>query len=188
VKQNGRLSSIDSPVSSKFPRPNQAVPQLHPVPRLLCAWSIQDCHNRYRGNPGSRVSCKTDTGTDWQAQPCPGAALAAAGPAPEKVIHTSTRRQQKQSPSITRIMSDSEAADRPSDSTISRTLRDVVIATHKSGKDEDLTVKRVRAKAEEQLGLSPGFLKTNQEWKQKSQVTILEAVVRCHHLFIAHCA
>jgi hypothetical protein len=74
-------------------------------------------------------------------------------------------------------MSDSEAADRPSDATISRTLRDVVIATHKSGKDEDLTVKRVRAKVEEQLGLGAGFLKTNQEWKQKSQVTILEAVV-----------
>ena len=74
-------------------------------------------------------------------------------------------------------MSDTETADRPSDAIIARTLRDVVIATHKSGKDEDLTVKRVRAKAEEQLGLSAGYLKTNQEWKQKSQDTILEAVV-----------
>jgi hypothetical protein len=107
-----------------------------------------------------------------------GVALAAAGPAPEKVIHTSTRRSQKQSPLIiTRIMSDSETADRPSDSIIARTLREVVIATHKSGKDEDLTVKRVRAKAEEQLGLSAGYLKTNQNWKQKSQDAILEAVV-----------
>jgi len=74
-------------------------------------------------------------------------------------------------------MSDSETADLPSDATIARTLRDVVIATHKSGKDEDLTVKRVRAKAEEQLGLSAGYLKTNQRWKQKSQDNILEAVV-----------
>ena len=74
-------------------------------------------------------------------------------------------------------MSDSETEDRPSDAIIALTLRDVVIATHKSGKDEDLTVKRVRAKAEEQLGLSAGYLKTNQEWKQKSQDTILEAVV-----------
>lgn len=75
-------------------------------------------------------------------------------------------------------MSDAETANRPSNAAISRTLRQVVIATHKSGKDEDLTVKRVRAKAEEQLGLSPGFLKTSPEWKQKSQDTILEAVVR----------
>ncbi|KAF2789340.1 hypothetical protein K505DRAFT_284577 [Melanomma pulvis-pyrius CBS 109.77] len=70
-------------------------------------------------------------------------------------------------------MSDS---DRPSDATISRTLRDVVVAIHKTGKVEDLTVKRVRAKAESELGLSAGFLKTSQEWKQKSHDAILEAV------------
>ncbi|PVI07490.1 hypothetical protein DM02DRAFT_723637 [Periconia macrospinosa] len=72
-------------------------------------------------------------------------------------------------------MSDSETADAPSESTISRTLRDVVIAIHKSGKVEDLTTKRVRARVETELGLSGGFLKRS-EWNEKSRAIILEAV------------
>lgn len=65
----------------------------------------------------------------------------------------------------------------PSETTISQKLRDVVIAIHKTGKDEDLTVKRIRARAEKELSLPEGFLKKDAVWKQKSQTTINEAVV-----------
>ncbi|KAJ4303419.1 hypothetical protein N0V90_002313 [Kalmusia sp. IMI 367209] len=71
-------------------------------------------------------------------------------------------------------MSDSET-DVPSAATISRAIRDTVISIHKSGKDEDLTVKRVRARAEQTLGLTNGFLK-NDDWKDKSKDLILKAV------------
>ncbi|KAF2711497.1 hypothetical protein K504DRAFT_465246 [Pleomassaria siparia CBS 279.74] len=75
-------------------------------------------------------------------------------------------------------MSDSEPGtpDRPSNAVISRALRDVVVAIHKTKKGEDLTVKRIRTKAEEKLGLTAGFFKTNVEWKQKSHDLILAAV------------
>ncbi|CAN9250703.1 unnamed protein product [Alternaria alternata] len=72
-------------------------------------------------------------------------------------------------------MSDSEA-DRPSEATITNRLRDIVIAIHKSGKSDDLTVKRVRARAEKELGLNDGFFKTDSAWKEKSQKTIVDAV------------
>lgn len=72
-------------------------------------------------------------------------------------------------------MSDSEAGI-PSVATISRGLRDAVIAIHKSGKEDDLTVKRVRARAEQNLYLPDGFFKS-EEWKQKSNDLIREAVV-----------
>lgn len=72
-------------------------------------------------------------------------------------------------------MSDS-GPDLPSDAAISNTLRDVVLAIHKSGKHEDLTVKRVRTRAEQELGLADGFFKTHETWKQKSNDVIVEAV------------
>jgi hypothetical protein len=72
-------------------------------------------------------------------------------------------------------MSDSERG-LPSEATISQKLRDVVISIHKTGKEEDLTVKRIRARAEKELSLPEGFLK-NAAWKQKSQETIGDAVV-----------
>jgi hypothetical protein len=73
-------------------------------------------------------------------------------------------------------MSDSEGG-LPSEATISQKLRDVVIAIHKTGKDEDLTVKRIRARAEKELSLPEGFLKKDAVWKQKSQTAINAAVV-----------
>lgn len=75
-------------------------------------------------------------------------------------------------------MSDSDTGNLPSEATISRALRDTVIAIHKSGNTDDLTVKRVRTRAEEQLGLPAGFLKTDTSWKRKSHNLIHEAVVR----------
>lgn len=74
------------------------------------------------------------------------------------------------------IMSDSDA-NVPSDAAITNKLRDVVISIHKSGKTEDLTVKRVRARAEKELGLSEGFFKTSSEWKGKSEQQIRGNVV-----------
>jgi hypothetical protein len=68
--------------------------------------------------------------------------------------------------------------DLPSEAAISQKLRDIVIALHKTGNADDLTVKRVRTRAETELSLPAGFLKTNPEWKQKSQSAIVEAVVR----------
>jgi hypothetical protein len=68
--------------------------------------------------------------------------------------------------------------DLPSEAAISQKLRDIVIALHKTGNADDLTVKRVRTRAETELSLPAGFLKTNAEWKQKSQSAIVEAVVR----------
>lgn len=67
-------------------------------------------------------------------------------------------------------------ADIPSEAVISRKLRDVVIAIDKTGKTDDLTLKRVRARAEKELGLANGFLKDS-VWKQKSQDIIIHAVV-----------
>jgi hypothetical protein len=72
-------------------------------------------------------------------------------------------------------MSDSEA-DVPSEAAISRALRDVVVSIHKSGKEDDLTVKRVRTRAEDKLRLPNGFFQ-HEDWKQKSKELILEAVV-----------
>jgi hypothetical protein len=73
-------------------------------------------------------------------------------------------------------MSDIEG-DVPSEAIISQKLRDVVLAIHKSGKDEDLTVKRVRARAEKELSLPDGFLKTDSKWSKQSKSVIGDAVV-----------
>lgn len=70
-------------------------------------------------------------------------------------------------------MSDTE---QPSEAAILKKLQDVVISLHKSGNTDDLTVKRVRTRAEEALDLPAGLLKSS-DWKQKSQNAIMEAVV-----------
>ncbi|KAF2402183.1 hypothetical protein EJ06DRAFT_328534 [Trichodelitschia bisporula] len=54
-------------------------------------------------------------------------------------------------------------------------LRDAVNAIFGTGKVENLTVRRVRLKAEEDLGLDAGFLKAG-EWKDRSRDIILAAV------------
>lgn len=77
---------------------------------------------------------------------------------------------------ITIVMSDS-GAGLPSEATISQKLRDVVIAIHKSGKNDELTLKRVRARAENELSLPDGFLKTDSKWKAQSKDIVGSAVV-----------
>ncbi|KAJ4992357.1 hypothetical protein SVAN01_02066 [Stagonosporopsis vannaccii] len=69
-------------------------------------------------------------------------------------------------------MSDTE---RPSEAAVLEKLRDIVISLHKTGNTDDLTIKRVRMRAEEALGLPNGLLK-GPEWKQKSQTAITDAV------------
>ncbi|USP77688.1 hypothetical protein yc1106_04962 [Curvularia clavata] len=72
-------------------------------------------------------------------------------------------------------MSDPES-EMPSEAAITSKLRDIVIAIHKSGNTDDLTVKRVRARAEKELGLDEGFFKSDASWKDKSQKAIVDAV------------
>lgn len=81
-------------------------------------------------------------------------------------------------------LSDSESeaeADAPvtqSEISLEQGLRDEVTAIFKSGKMEELTVKRVRLAVEEKLGLAEGFFKTEGDWKTRSDVIIKEEVVR----------
>jgi len=81
-------------------------------------------------------------------------------------------------------MSDSEV-DVPSEAVISQKLRDVVIAIHKSGNAEDLTLKRVRVRAEKELSLPDGFLKTDSKWKEQSKDIIGDAVVCIDNLVVS---
>jgi hypothetical protein len=66
--------------------------------------------------------------------------------------------------------------EQPSDAAILQKLQDIVISLHEAGNDDELTVKRVRTRAEEALDLPDGLLK-GADWKQKSQAAIVAAVV-----------
>ena len=79
-------------------------------------------------------------------------------------------------------MPDSESdqplvAPRPSDKALTQTLRDVVAGIFKSGKMEELTVKRVRLAAEKKLGIEEGFFKDDGDWKKRSDQIIKEEAV-----------
>ena len=79
-------------------------------------------------------------------------------------------------------MPDSESdqplvASRPSDRTLTQALRDVVAGIFKSGKMEELTVKRVRLAAEKKLGIEEGFFKDDGDWKKRSDQIIKEEAV-----------
>lgn len=58
-------------------------------------------------------------------------------------------------------------------------MRDIVARLFRHGQLEDLTVKRVRKAAEEELDLPVDYLKSNSEWKDRSKDIISEEVV-CH--------
>ncbi|KAI9676891.1 MAG: hypothetical protein M1817_006730 [Caeruleum heppii] len=62
----------------------------------------------------------------------------------------------------------------PPDSAIRDALRNTVDAIFASGDLDQLTVKRVRAAAENELGLSDGYLKDDSQWKLKSKTIIEE--------------
>ncbi|KAL5115258.1 hypothetical protein ACEQ8H_006850 [Pleosporales sp. CAS-2024a] len=70
----------------------------------------------------------------------------------------------------------------PSEAAVLQTLRDAVVAIHRTAKPDDLTVKRIRARAETELGLPHGFFKHHATWKQKSHDAITDAVDKyCRH-------
>ena len=78
-------------------------------------------------------------------------------------------------------MSDSESSlstASPSPTVLEQALRQAVQNIYKRGNLEDLTVKRVRAAAEQDLQLTAGFYKENVTWKDKSK-EIIESEVVC---------
>jgi hypothetical protein len=76
-------------------------------------------------------------------------------------------------------MSDSEGdASIPDDSQIEGTLRAIIARIYKSGHHDDLTVKRVRTAAEEQIDLPEGFFKQSSDWNERSKTVITDEVVR----------
>lgn len=77
--------------------------------------------------------------------------------------------------------SDEEAGDTPdnkySDERLEKGLRGTVAGIFRSGKLEELTVKRVRLATETTLGLEEGFFKAHEEWKSRSETVIKEEAV-----------
>ncbi|GKZ73069.1 hypothetical protein AnigIFM50267_009744 [Aspergillus niger] len=68
------------------------------------------------------------------------------------------------------------ASGRPADDALEQALRDAVTKVYKSGKMEELTVKRVRLAAEKALELEEGFYKTQGDWKTRSEQIIKDQV------------
>ncbi|PYH75760.1 putative transcriptional regulator [Aspergillus uvarum CBS 121591] len=66
--------------------------------------------------------------------------------------------------------------DIPSDDALEQALRDTVAEIYKSGKLEELTVKRVRLATEKALKLDEGFFKTQGDWKARSKEVIRDQV------------
>lgn len=71
-----------------------------------------------------------------------------------------------------------------SDGRLEKALRDTVANIFRTGKLEELTVKRVRLAAETTLGLDEGFFKAHDEWKTRSEQIIKDEAVRVT-LFLA---
>lgn len=66
----------------------------------------------------------------------------------------------------------------PSDTTLEQALRDEVTSRFKTGRREEITVKRVRLAVEEELKLEAGFFRATGNWKEKSEEIIRNQVVR----------
>ena len=79
--------------------------------------------------------------------------------------------------------SDSESvasATDPSDKILAKGLRDAVATIFKTGKEEELTIKRVRLAAEKALELEQRFFRNDARWKAESDQIIREEVVWNH--------
>ncbi|KAJ0426261.1 hypothetical protein BJY00DRAFT_307758 [Aspergillus carlsbadensis] len=70
----------------------------------------------------------------------------------------------------------SEVPSQPSDTQLGKALRDAVAKIYKTGKIEELTVKRVRLAAEKALQLEEGYFKANGDWKARSEQIIRDEV------------
>lgn len=76
-------------------------------------------------------------------------------------------------------MSDSSLSSvTPSPAAVEQALRNAVQRVYKLGNLEELTVKRIRAAAEQDLDLEEDFFKTDTIWKGKSKNIIESEVVR----------
>lgn len=68
------------------------------------------------------------------------------------------------------------------EATLTKTIEDIVVLLYQKAQYEDLTVKRVRARAEKQLDLPQNYLKTNPQWKPKSEKLIKNAAENFSHI------
>ncbi|KAL4810117.1 hypothetical protein BDV18DRAFT_130315 [Aspergillus unguis] len=69
-----------------------------------------------------------------------------------------------------------QAPPQPSDKQLESALRKTVADIFKTGKTEELTVKRVRLAAEKTLQIEEGFFKSNADWKTRSDQIIKDEV------------
>ena len=73
----------------------------------------------------------------------------------------------------------------PTDAILERALRNAVQQVYETGNLENLTIKRIRKSAEEDLELQDDFFKNDFAWKDKSKTVIQSEVVRvraiCSH-------
>ncbi len=75
-------------------------------------------------------------------------------------------------------MSDSESSiSISSDAALPEALRLAVADVYRRGNMEELTVRRIRTAAEQNLGLSSGFFKGDFRWKAESDRIIKEEIV-----------
>lgn len=72
----------------------------------------------------------------------------------------------------------------PSDATLEQALRDAVQRVYKRGNLADLTVKRIRKSAEEELDLPDDFFKDDANWKGKSKMIIQLEVVSAMTVYL----
>lgn len=76
-------------------------------------------------------------------------------------------------------MSDSSLSSvTPSQVALEQALRKAVQRVYKLGNPEELTIKRIRAAAEQDLDLEEDFFKTDSTWKEKSKNIIQSEFVR----------
>lgn len=86
-------------------------------------------------------------------------------------------------------LSDEESVPTPAEvKRVTKALQDAVKQFYADNEERDkLTVRNVRARAEESLGLDTDFLKSHTFWREKSKALIQAAVVRLSKLFAASC-
>lgn len=79
-------------------------------------------------------------------------------------------------------MSSKETSNAPlSNAQLERALRSTVEKVYKSD-PEQLTVKRLRIRVEQDLGLKDGFFKSHATWNTRSKEIIQSEAVRCSKL------
>jgi hypothetical protein len=83
-------------------------------------------------------------------------------------------------------LSEASVSPAPPDDELEKSLRREVVKAQKAG--EEYTVNTIRAASEAQLGLSPGFYKSHDEWKDRSKNVIRAQIVRYARFWIRVCS